>query len=97
MTSVVLRWSAVLLAIVGTACASNPKVPVVTTPKYPQYAAPDVPPALTLAPDLRTRFDNGWQRFQAGDVRGASRDFSAVLKSAPGFYPATTVPSNFAP
>jgi len=90
MTSVVLRWSAVLLAIVGTACASNPKVPVVTTPKYPQYAAPDVPPALTLAPDLRTRFDNGWQRFQAGDVRGASRDFSAVLKSAPGFYPATT-------
>ena len=85
------RWGlAVALALVATACATNPKVPVVTTPRYPQYAVPEVPPRLTLAPVLQSRFQDGWQRFQGGDLRGASRDFSAVLKGAPGFYPATT-------
>ncbi len=30
-----------------------PPVPVVTSPKYPNYPAPDIPPALRIAADLR--------------------------------------------
>ncbi|MEO8071408.1 MAG: hypothetical protein ABI652_08395, partial [Acidobacteriota bacterium] len=51
---------------------------------------PDIPSALGATPEVRAKQEDAWRRLQGGDLRGASRDFSAVLKRAPGFYPAET-------
>ena len=45
---------------------------------------------MTVAADVRTRHTNAWNRLQAGDLRGASREFSALLKQMPALYPAET-------
>jgi len=37
---------------------------------------------------LSLRQQRGWQFLQAGDVRGARREFNAALKVNPAFYPA---------
>jgi len=71
-----------------SACA--PKLvpaPVVTTPKFPEYVQPAVPPALagSAAALLQSR---GWAFFQSGDLKTAEREFSAALHAAPDFYPA---------
>lgn len=39
---------------------------------------------------MKTAHDVAWRRLQAGDVGGAARGFSAVLKRAPDFYPSVT-------
>ena len=69
-------------------CASVPRA--TTGPAFPDLAAPDIPARLTVAPDLRERHALGWQRLQAGDLRGASREYSEVLKRSANFYPAET-------
>ena len=79
----------VLIAVVLTgACA--PKIvpaPVVTTPKFPEFIKPAVPPAFagTRAAAAEER---GWAFLQSGDVDTAERDFADALKAAPIFYPA---------
>jgi hypothetical protein len=55
MTRVVRAAAAVALALVVGACASTRPVPVVTTPKFPDYQQPPIPAALAVAPDVRTR------------------------------------------
>ena len=80
--------AAALLAF--SACA--PKIvpaPVVTTPKFPEYAQPPVPPSFAggAAALLESR---GWAFFQSGDLKTAEREFSAALHAAPEFYPAET-------
>jgi Tfp pilus assembly protein PilF len=89
MTRVVRAAAAVALALVVGACASTRPVPVVTTPKFPDYQQPPIPAALAVAPDVRTRYAGAWQRLQAGDLRGATRDLSDILKTSPAFYPAS--------
>ena len=80
---------ALSLALGMSACASHRPPPAAAAlPKYPAYTKPEVPDGLTIAPALRQRYDDGWLRFQAGDLRGANRDFSEVLKQSPEFYPA---------
>jgi tetratricopeptide (TPR) repeat protein len=49
---------------------------------------PEIPPSLRVTGDLRERHGVAWQRLQAGDLGGANRDFSTILKRAPWFYPA---------
>ena len=39
---------------------------------------------------VRQLHEAAWRRLQSGDSRGASRDFSELLKRAPDFYPADT-------
>ena len=80
--------SAVGLALWLAGCASAPKAPPVPgAPKFPDYPVPVVPATLKVAPEVRSRHDLGWQRLQAGDLRGASREFAAALKQLPTFYP----------
>ena len=83
---------ALLFAALGLAgCAPRrPPVAPVAVPKYPTYVKPDVPAGLAVPAPAQQRFDEGWLRLQAGDLRGASRDFSDAIKQAPGFYPAET-------
>jgi tetratricopeptide (TPR) repeat protein len=83
--------AAVALMLGLNACASNPPPPpVVTTPKYPAYPMPDIPAALRVPADVQEHHRVAWLRLQAGDLRGANRDFSALLKRAPDFYPGET-------
>ncbi len=80
----------IALAGVGAACASRPApAPAVAgAPRYPEYPAPDVPAGVVVTPALRSRHDAAWLRLQAGDARAATREFQAILKEAPAFYPA---------
>jgi tetratricopeptide (TPR) repeat protein len=76
--------------VVVSACA--PKVipaPVVTTPKYPEFVRPAVPPGLA-ATVAATSHDRGWAFLQTGDLRTAEREFATALRVAPTFYPSET-------
>lgn len=80
---------AVLLCAAAASCAKKPvATPSSTTaPKFADFVFPSAPPELA-APALRSAHDAAWQLLQAGDPKSAERDFSGILKQAPGFYPA---------
>jgi tetratricopeptide (TPR) repeat protein len=83
------RAAAVLLVLAISACA--PKVAPVAppaSPRFPGYPEPVVPAALEASPDLRARHAAAWRRLQSGDVRGAARAFTDILRAQPAFYPA---------
>ncbi len=85
--------AATAVALLVTACVTSktPAPPVAPgAPKYPQYPAPDVPAALAVAPDVRAAHTRTWAMLQSGDLRGAERDFTALIKTTPSFYPAET-------
>ncbi len=79
---------AVGLAALLAACApALAPAPVVVTPRHAEYVFPATPPDLATR-DLVLRQQRGWQFLQAGDSRGARREFGAALKTNAGFYPA---------
>jgi tetratricopeptide (TPR) repeat protein len=84
------RAAALALLLAAAACATNPPVapPANVPPKFPEFERPDPPPELQAPPEVRDLHQLGWRRLQAGDLRGAERDFATVLKRAPEFYPA---------
>lgn len=85
----VLRHATLLLgALALAACASTPPAPATTGPKFPNYPALEVPAGLQIDAKLRAQHELGWTRLQAGDLRGANREFGNVVKRAPDFYPA---------
>lgn len=86
----VAALSGVALAMLATAACAPSKPPVLPapgTPKYPDFIYP-VPPARLASPAAAVRHHTAWQALQAGDLRGAERDFTATLKQEPGFFPA---------
>jgi Tfp pilus assembly protein PilF len=93
MTASRLRMApAVGLVAVLAACTASPAPPPATTaaPRYPDYPTPVVPPALKATATTLDAQQTAWQRLQAGDLRGAERDFGAILRLIPDFYPAQT-------
>ncbi len=79
---------AIALTALAAACApALAPAPVVTAPKYPDFVFPAAPAGVASG-DLSLRQQRGWQFLQAGDVRGARREFGAALKTSPGFFPA---------
>jgi tetratricopeptide (TPR) repeat protein len=80
-----------LVVAVLSACAPRTvPVPVVETPKYPDFLAPAIP--AELATDRAARhMDPAWAFLQAGDVRNAEREIAAALRASPTFYPAETL------
>jgi tetratricopeptide (TPR) repeat protein len=77
------------LVTIASACASKTiPLPDVSTPKYPDFVQPVVPPALANLPAAAAGQDRGWRFLQAGDLRNAEREFQTALKSTPEFYPA---------
>jgi tetratricopeptide (TPR) repeat protein len=87
-----LRWhraltlSLFLLAFTA-GCARTVAPPVVTTPQYPDYVIPTLSPPDPKQADVVRQHEAAWKWFQAGDVARAQRDFQAVLKKSPQFYP----------
>lgn len=77
-------------AVAACAASSPPPPPASTAPRYPDYPTPVVPPTLRVTVTTRQAQQTAWQRLQAGDLRGAERDFAAILRLAPDFYPAQT-------
>src|SRR5688572_11359353 len=79
----------VLVAVAGpVACAARaPVPPAVTTPRYPDFVFPAVPPEFA-GQDLEKQHRFAWQFLQAGDLNSAERAFNVTLKRTPAFYPA---------
>src|SRR5262245_33315776 len=85
-----LRRLLLVVLVFVSACA--PKVvpvPTVTTPKYPDFTQPTVPPAFANSP-VANALSRGWAYLQAGDLKTARREFANALAAAPAFYPAET-------
>ena len=84
-------WLAAACAVLIVACAPKTAPPaVVTSPRFPTYPLPEIPAALRASRDIVERHDIAWRRLQSGDLRGANRDFTALLKQQPSLYPAET-------
>ncbi len=83
-----IALAAMLCWTAGCAPKAVP-LPVVATPKFPEFVQPPVPQALAGSPGV-VALERGWRFFQAGDLRNAERELAAGLKLAPMFYPAET-------
>jgi len=78
----------ILLVAAGAACAPKPMpAPVVTSPRFPDFTRPAVPPALANT-QAAVNQDRGWRFLQVGDLRTAEREFQTALTLVPDFYPA---------
>src|SRR5262245_38165626 len=86
-------WATFALgAALAAASACAPKLvalPIVTTPRFPDFVEPVVPSDLTTS-QAGLGQQRAWQFLQAGDLKNASREASLVLKRTPKFYPAET-------
>jgi Tfp pilus assembly protein PilF len=82
----------VLLVCLGVVAACAPKtipVPVVSTPKFPEFVAPAVPALLAGSRAVQGQ-ERGWAFLQGGAPKEAEREFEAAMKADPSFYPAET-------
>ncbi len=84
-----MAWMLVLLA--GAAACARPSAPVMpAAPRYADVAGLEIPAGVVVTPELEARHSAGWRRFQSGDLRGATREYSAALALQPGFFPSQT-------
>ena len=79
----VVALGVLLLTAVG--CAS--RVPVVTTPAYPDFAFPTVPGEF-IGTTEADRHQDAWAYLQFGDLEGADQRFTELVGQNPSFYPA---------
>ncbi|HJR58997.1 MAG TPA: tetratricopeptide repeat protein [Vicinamibacterales bacterium] len=81
-------WGLLLVAAVLAGCAPKVAPPVIApgAPRYPEFVFPGAaePPEASVL----EAHDLAWQVLQAGDARAAERQYTALLKRVPGFYPA---------
>lgn len=73
-------------ALVVSGCGPKTPPALNAAPKHPDFMFPSSPQG-TAANQL-ARLDRGWQYLQFDDFRNAEREFAAVLKQQPSFYPA---------
>ena len=74
----------VLCGHVLAGCAT--RLPVVTTPTYPGYPFPTVPPDLLGTPEA-AEHERAWLFLQSGDLDAAEQGFTATLRNSPAFHP----------
>jgi tetratricopeptide (TPR) repeat protein len=85
-----MRRLLVALAVCASACA--PRIvppPVVTSPRFPEFVRPGVPPAFAGGAAAINQ-ERGWAFLQSGDLRTAEHEFNAALKNDAAFFPAET-------
>jgi hypothetical protein len=75
-----------------TGCASKrvtapSSPPPAGAPKFADFVFPAAPPNMG-PPAVLDAHTRAWQFLQNGDTRAADRDFAAILKMSPEFYPA---------
>ena len=76
-----------LLLLTAAGCAT--RVPVVTTPAYPDFPFPDVPGEFIGTPES-DRHRDAWTYLQSGDLATAEQQFTELVGQNPSFYPAET-------
>lgn len=83
-----MRVAVICVLVVASACApAMTPAPIVTTPKFPDFVLPAVPPELAGTPASINQ-NRGWAFLQSGDLKTAEHEFTAALKNDPRFYPA---------
>jgi tetratricopeptide (TPR) repeat protein len=85
----VSRQVLVAMVLVGAAgCGAKPVTAPVApgAPHFPEFVFPAAPDGLAPA-DVTTHHESAWQLLQGGDAKAADREFTAILKLAPTFYP----------
>jgi tetratricopeptide (TPR) repeat protein len=81
----VMRKLLAIVALAASACAPKlAPVPVVTTPKYPDFIRPAVPADLAGSA-AAINASRGWAFLQAGDLKTAEHEFNAALRNDPRF------------
>ena len=77
-------------AVLIASCAKKPvdlPAPGAAAPGFADFVFPEA--AADLGPPaIAAQHRAAWQLLQSGDAKAADRDFTAILKQAPGFYPA---------
>lgn len=73
-------------ALLAGGCAA--RVPVVTTPAFPDFVFPAVPPAYAAA-EIGGDQRDAWSFLQAGELDQAERRFAALVARDAAFFPAT--------
>jgi tetratricopeptide (TPR) repeat protein len=81
--------SAILLALALSGCAPKAAPTVPAAPKFASFVFPNVPEQLA-EPALVSRHNDAWRRLQAGDLRGAERDFRWVTSRSAAYFPSET-------
>ena len=76
---------AFFVATLVAGCVS--RVPVVTSPTYPDFLFPAVPEDYVGSSEVG-RHQEAWAYLQTGDLAGAEQRFAALLERDPSFYPA---------
>jgi tetratricopeptide (TPR) repeat protein len=82
-------YAASVLVALAAACAPRVPPPLPDTLRHPEFLYPAIPDALKGGAEA-ARVDAGWRFLQNGDMRGAEREFTAVIRRSPSFYPART-------
>ena len=72
-------------ALVAGGCAA--RVPIVTTPAFPDFMFPAVPPGFASV-ELDGEQRDAWTFLQAGELDQAERRFAVLVERDAGFYPA---------
>ena len=76
---------ATLVVVAGAGCA---RVPVVTSPAFPDFVFPNAPAAYASSPLAREQ-RAAWAFLQAGDLGRAEDRFGALLEEDDAFFPAS--------
>jgi tetratricopeptide (TPR) repeat protein len=87
MRRIAVQVSSLLIVLVAACAPRTAPLPVVTSPRFPDFVTPGVPAVFANTP-WAERQVRGWTFLQAGDLRNAEREFSIALQAEPGFYPA---------
>ncbi|MQA31804.1 MAG: tetratricopeptide repeat protein [Luteitalea sp.] len=80
----------VLVGALAASAACAPRtiaVPVVTTPRFPEFIQPTIPTELAGS-DAAVAHTRSWAFLQAGDLKNAEREVAIALRLSSSFYPA---------
>ncbi len=83
------RAVVVVAALCGLLSGCAARVPVATTPAYPDYPFPAVSAELEGTPAAAAHRD-AWAFLQAGQLEAAELRFVGILRDAPSFHPSAT-------
>jgi tetratricopeptide (TPR) repeat protein len=89
--SIALAALAMVVVAISSCVPTNPPAtPASAGLRFPAYPMPEIPASLQVDVRVRAAHEEGWARFQAGDLRRARSAVQDALKRSPTFYPGLT-------
>jgi len=86
MSVKLLFYTTCLLVVSAAACTS--RIPVVTSPDFPNFIFPYAPTEYADSPSSEAQ-SRAWAYLQSGDLAGAAERFEIIAARDPNFYPAS--------